>query len=1002
MRPSKRFERPVTLSKRFDNPSEWSQEVIAQMSAGDGTFHDGRLPVSDRVADLLHRLTLAEKVALLHQYQAPIPRLGIGPFHTGTEVLHGLAWLGPATVFPQAVGLASTWNPELVRRVGEAVGDEARGFHHKDPSRGGLNVWAPVVNLLRDPRWGRNEEGYAEDPLLTGVLATAYAQGLRGDHPKFLKTAPTLKHFLAYNNETRRDTTSSNLPPRVLREYELPAFRAPIEAGAAVAVMASYNLVNGRPAHLSPLINSTLRRWSADDLLVVSDAQAPSNVASRQHYYPDHVASHAALLRAGVDSFTDNDDRSELTAERVGEALSRGLLSESDVDNAVRHLLSIRFRLGEFDPPEENPYAAITEEVINCPAHQALAGEVARQAMVLLKNDRHALPLHPQGVRRVAVLGPLADTLYEDWYSGTLPYALTARRGIQDRLGDRATVRFVEGLDRVALRVAPSNRGLAGRYVAADGTEQGGPLRADADTSHPGTWLDVADWGRGTLTLRSVSNGRYLTVGDQCTGVVNESLAPGGWVVRETFELRDRLGSEVVIRHLGSGAYVVVEADGVLRASAQGPAEATGFTVELLSDGVTDAVAAAAEADVAIVLVGNHPLINGRETQDRVDLALPAPQDRLIRAVYATNPRTVLVVTSSYPYAIDWAQEHVPAILWSAHGGQEFGCALAGVLFGDTAPAGRLTQTWYRSAADLPDLLDYDIIDSDATYLYYRGTPLYPFGHGLTYTPVEYGDLNLSATEIAPDGELRLRVEVRNTGNRTTDEVVQVYTRQHRSRVKQPVRALRGFQRVTVHPGQQTAVEFRIAAADLAFWDVTRGRYAVEAATHTVMVGRSSEDVRCCATFTVAGEQIPPRDAAGRPLPAADFDGYAGVTLTDASPDGGDAVSATEAGGWIAFEGVDFGAGVATCVASLSRTGTGPAGLTLRLDDPLAGPVIATVTGACTGGRHTWAQVPARISGATGVRDLYAVFDAAGVNLRTLSFVSPPPPDQPGEDARAR
>jgi beta-glucosidase len=369
-----------------------------------------------------------------------------------------------------------------------------------------------------------------------------------------------------------------------------------------------------------------------------------------------------------------------------------------------------------------------------------------------------------------------------------------------------------------------------------------------------------------------------------------------------------------------------------------------------------------------------------------VDLALPAQQERLIRAVQATNPRTVLVVTSSYPYAIGWADDHVPAILWSSHGGQEFGRALADVLFGDQAPAGRLTQTWYRSAADLPELLDYDIIGADATYLYFRGTPLYPFGHGLTYAPVEYQNLSLSAGTLDPAGELTVSVDVLNTGNRTTDEVVQLYTRQHRSRVKQPVRALRGFQRVTVHPGQRVTVHFRLSGSDLAFWDVTRGRYAVEAATHTVMAGRSSADVRCCARLAVAGERIPPRAAAGRQLSAVDFDGYAGVTLMDAWPDGGDAVSATDPGGWIAFDGVDFGAGVGGCRVSLSRTGDGPAGLTLRLDDPIAGPVIGTVGASCSGGRYAWSETSVRISGASGLRDLYAVFDTPGVNLRTLDF----------------
>jgi len=291
------------------------------------TYRDPHRPLDARVGDLLARLTLAEKVGLLHQHQAAVPRLGIGSFRTGTEALHGLAWLGPATVFPQALGLASTWSPDLVEAVGAAVGDEVRGFHHKDPDRAGLNVWAPVVNPLRDPRWGRNEEGYSEDPWLTGVIATAYASGLRGDDPRYLRTAPTLKHFLGYNNETDRSTTSSGLGPRVLHEYELPAFRAPIAAGAAVAVMASYNLVNGRPAHLSPLINDELRGWSNEEILVVSDAHAPSNVATSQGYYPDHVASHAALVKAGVDSFTDNDGHAEPTVERLSRALADGLLT---------------------------------------------------------------------------------------------------------------------------------------------------------------------------------------------------------------------------------------------------------------------------------------------------------------------------------------------------------------------------------------------------------------------------------------------------------------------------------------------------------------------------------------------------------------------------------------------------------------------------------------------------------------------------------------------------
>ncbi|GIH20980.1 glycoside hydrolase family 3 protein [Rugosimonospora africana] len=948
-----------------------------------GGFQSVDLPLDQRVADLMNRLTLAEKVALLHQHQAPVPRLGMGAFHTGTEALHGLAWLGPATVFPQAIGLASTWNPDLVERVGDAVGDEARGFHHKNPDRGGLNVWAPVVNLLRDPRWGRNEEGYSEDPLLTGVLATAYARGLRGDHPRVLKTAPTLKHFLAYNNETRRESTSSGMPPRVLREYELPAFEAPIRAGAAVAVMASYNLVNGRPAHLSPLLHDELRGWSEHDIVVVSDAQAPSNVVDAQHYYPDHVSGHAALVRAGVDSFTDNGDHPTLTVERLTTALARGLLTEADVDAAVRRLLLLRFRLGEFDPPESHPYADVTEEVINCPEHQDLAVQAARQSIVLLRNDG-MLPLTLSRRDRVAVVGPLADVLYEDWYSGTLPYATTVRGGLAARFDSPDAVRFAEGVDRIALRVAPGAGTAAGRYVTADGSAHGGPLTAGADCAGPDSWLDVHDWGHGVLALRCVCNGRYLTV-DTGKALANESPRPGGWVVNETFELVER-GGDTVLRHFASDRYVAIDPDGALRAVAASGAEATGFAVELVSDGILGAAAVAAEADIAVVVVGNHPLINGRETEDRADLSLPPDQDRLVRAVHAANPRCVLVVTSSYPYAIGWADEHVPAILWSAHGGQEFGRALADVLFGDTAPAGRLTQTWYRHAADLPDLLDYDIIASDATYLYFRGTPLYPFGHGLTYSPVEYDNLRLSSSTVEPDGEVRISLDVTNTGARATDEVVQLYTRQRTSRVKQPVRQLRGFRRLHLAPGERTTVHFGLAAAGLAFWDVTRQRAVVERAAHDILVGRSSADIRCAATLDVAGETIPPRRALDGTVCAADFDGYAGITLCDAGPERGDAVTSTEPGAWVCFDGTDFGDGAARCAAELSRLGSGPAGITLRLDDPLDGPVIGQVTAACRAGRYEFVSAGTPLRGAAGVRDLYAVFDAPGVTLRSLSF----------------
>ncbi|WP_033346683.1 glycoside hydrolase family 3 protein [Catenuloplanes japonicus] len=949
-------------------------------------FRDPEQALSSRIGDLLARLTLPEKIALLHQHQAPVPRLGLDGFRTGTEALHGVAWLGAATVFPQAIGLASSWDPDLVRRVGAAVGDEVRGFHHKDPEGVGLNVWAPVVNPLRDPRWGRNEEGYAEDPWLTGVIGTAYARGLRGDHPFYLRTAPTLKHFLAYNNETDRALTSSNLPPRVLHDYELPAFRAPLADGAAVAVMASYNLINGRPTHLSPLINEVLRGFSDRDIMVVGDAAAVSNLARDQHYLPDHVAGFAAALRAGVDCMTEDGTDAGPTTGFLGEALARGLIDESHVDTAVRHILSVRFRLGEFDPPERNPYTAITADAINCTAHQELAREAARASVVLLKNDGHknddrkndhrqnhdrknddrrtgdaCLPL-AEG-QRIAVIGPLADAVHEDWYSGGLPYRVTLYQAIAERA---ASAVFAEGVDRVALRTP------AGWAEAPDSPE-GGPIRGDAAT--PGHF-DVLDYGHDVIALRTTGNGRVAAVFAPGGPLVNDQPGPNGWEVHETFTTSDAGDGRLHLRHNNTGRWVALGADGLLRAAAETADDAVPLTVELIADGTEKAVEAASGADVAVVVLGNHPLVNGRETEDRPGLGLPASAQALLSAVHAANPRTVLVLTSSYPYAIT---QDVPAVVWSAHGGQEHGAALADVLFGATPDGrpvdatGRLTQTWYRSDAELPDLLDYDIVATDATYLYYRGTPLFPFGHGLGYTRFSYRDLRLSARSTDPAGTVLVDVEVTNTGDRPGEDVVQLYTRQQRSRVKQPLRALRGFARVRLAPGERTRVTIPLHVGDLAFWDVTRARPVIEAARHTVGVGRSSADILLTTTLTVRGEQIPDRDPA-RPLSAVDNDDYDGVLPADH-----DTLASTRAEAWAAFEGVTF---TDNGITGVRVRGAGPGTVTLRLDDP-AGPVIAAVDlPAAT----SPVEVTARADGVHGTRDLFLVYGAAGVTVSDVAF----------------
>ncbi|WP_405822745.1 glycoside hydrolase family 3 C-terminal domain-containing protein [Streptomyces sp. NBC_01390] len=887
-------------------------------------FRDPRLPTAKRIDDLLSRLTLDERVAFLHQFAPAVERLGVAAFRTGQEALHGVAWMGPATVFPQAVGLGATWNEELVRRVGEAVSREVRALRTRD-DRVGLNVWAPTVNLLRHPLWGRNEEGYSEDPKLTSAIATAYTRGLRGDHPEYWRTAPVLKHWLAHNNETGRDVTSSSVRPRVLHEYDLRAFRETVEAGAVAGVMPAYNLVNGRPNHVSPLLGDHLRTWTDEDLMVCSDAAAPSNLVDSEHYFDTHEEATAAALIAGVDSFTDHGTDSSKIVARLQGALSQGLLTEEDIDRAVRRQLSVRFRLGEFDP-QYDPYTDSSD--FDTPAHRALAQEAAEQAIVLLKND-DTLPLAPGS--RVAVVGLLADECKTDWYSGTLIHRSTPLEALYERFGAEH-VEFAEGVDRVRLRTSAGTflrvphaedvpdvaRGAEGALDPAllAGRTDLPALTADAD----GTEFALTEWGEGILTLRA-PDGRYLSVAED--GFVRASAdQPGGWVVQETFRLEPHGSGEShnnrhLLRHVGTGRHVSVAADGVRVADGD---EAPGEIFELIvaERGEESVKRVAARADAVVVVAGNDPHINGRETEDRTTLRLPAHQRRLLEAARAANPRTVLALVSAYPYAVDATD--IPAALWTAHGGQAAGTALARVLAGDVSPGGRLPQTWYADDADLPDLLDYDIIGSRQTYLYFEGTPLFPFGHGLSYASFAYADLTAEPDEA--DGTLRVSFTVTNTGDVTADEVAQLYTRAPESPVARPRRELLAHRRLTLAPGASTQVSFELRLSCLEFWDVASGGRRLAPGAYEVLVGASSEDIRVRTTVQVTGTPSAPRPVRQLGLSAADFDEQHGAEIVDRTKVSGDAV--TPAGGKEAellYRDCDFGAGVAGITVEVAGEG---------------------------------------------------------------------------------
>ncbi|MFJ5222923.1 glycoside hydrolase family 3 C-terminal domain-containing protein [Streptomyces sp. NPDC088400] len=984
------------------------------MTADQPPFRDPRLSPSERVDDLLARLTLDEKTAMLHQFAPAVERLGVASFRTGQEALHGVAWMGPATVFPQAVGLGATWNEDLVRQVGEAVSCEVRAMRARD-DRVGLNVWAPTVNLLRHPLWGRNEEGYSEDPALTAATAVAYTRGLRGDHPAYWRTAPVLKHWLAHNNETDRATTSSSVRPRVLHEYDLRAFRAAVEAGAVAGVMPAYNLVNGRPNHLSPYLGEHLRGWTDRELLVCSDAGAPSNLVDSEAYFDTHEEATAASLRAGVDSFTDHGTDASVMTGRIRGALERGLIAESDIDTAVRRQLAVRFSLGEFDP-ELDPYGDVKD--FDTARHRALAQEAAEQAVVLLKNDG-VLPI--AAGRRVAVVGLLADECKLDWYSGTLIHRSTPLDGLRERFG-AGQITFAEGVDRVKLRAASGGwlhvpesdaaaeaRGAQGALDPAllAGRTDLPPLTCEEDA----TELALIDWGDGLITLRA-PDGRYLSVAED--GYVRASAdQPGGWVVGETFRFEGQggrtgqleggtgqLGDETgrheggqLLVHAGTGRYVSVAADGV-KVADQGER----FEIVVVERGEDAVARAAADADLVVVVAGNDPHINGRETEDRRTLALPDQQDRLWRAAHAANPRTVLVMASAYPYAVPDAHDRLPALLWTAHGGQAAGTALARVLAGDVSPAGRLPQTWYAADTDLPDPLDYDIIGSRQTYLYFDGTPLYAFGHGLSYTTFAYDGLVVETTvepagpadpdsdsgdpadpteSVVPEECVRARVTVTNTGTSAADEVVQLYVREALPRVPRPHRQLVGHTRVHLAPGESRDVELTVRLTELGHYDVAHGHWTVPGGEYVFEAAASSADIRRSVGCAIPGDAPRARSVRTDGLAAACYDEQTGTEIVDLTKVSGDAVTPVGQTGELVFRDCDFGDSVVG--VTVEAAGAGSVDLSLP-----GGKPVAVLDVPATGGPYDYTTVRARVL-LSGVRDLHVTLRGP-VRLARIDF----------------
>ena len=700
--------------------------VASPGGADDYPFRNPDLPDETRITDLISRMTLDEKIDCMGT-RASVPRLGVvGSPHI--EGYHGVAQGGPSnwgqrnptptTQFPQAYGLGATWDPELIRRVAAQEAIEARYlFQSAAYSRSGIIVRAPNADLARDPRWGRTEEVYGEDPFHVGTLATAFTRGLQGEHPRYWTTAALLKHFLANSNEDGRNSSSSNFDERLWREYYAWPFERAVRDGGSQALMAAYNAVNGTPAHVHPMLRQiVMGEWGLNGI-ICTDGGGLRLLVTDHKAFSDLPAAAAACVKAGINNFLDRH------TEPVLEAVKRGLLTEADLDAALRGLFRVSLRLGLLDPPERVPYSRIgapgDPEPWAKPETRAFVREVTRKSIVLLKNSAGLLPLDRQKVRSVAVVGPLANTVLLDWYSGTPPYAMSPRRGIERVAG------------------APP---AGARTVGV-------------------TW--VGDMSDAAL---SVARGKDAVV--VCVG--NHPEGNAGWAV----------------------------------------------------------VASPSE---------------GKEAVDRKDIVLQPEQEDFIRRLYTVNPNTVVVLISNFPYALPWAATNASTILHLTHASQEQGTALADVLFGDSNPGGKLTQTWPRSLEQLPDMMDYDIRHG-RTYMYFRGDPQFPFGYGLSYTTFAFANLAVSRPSVGLPDTVTVSVDVANTGARDGDEVVQVYARVTGSPVERPAKKLVGFVRVTIPAGQTKRVDIPIRGADLAYWDVSRHAWALERARLELMVGNSSAD----------------------------------------------------------------------------------------------------------------------------------------------------------------
>lgn len=833
-------------------------------------FWDSSLPIEKRLDWLMAEMTIEEKLSCLSSRMPDLERLNIPAMSVGGEAAHGVEArndqneLGapePTTSFVQPIGMSATWDPEVIRLAGEVTGTEARVIYHRHPDRG-LSRWAPTVDLERDPRWGRTEEGYGEDPFLTGEMASAYIQGMQGDHPKYLRIAATLKHFYGNNTEDGRLWKNSSIDPRNKYELYLEPFRRCIQKGKAEGVMTAYNKINGVPGVLNHEVLDILKNQYGLKH-AVSDGGATSFVAGFHHYFGTHTETLAAALKAGVDAMSDDPVLVEKAAK---EAWALGLITEEDVDRALRNMFGTRLKLGIYDRLPSNPYDQVTEADLDSEKHRDICHQVSREAIVLLKNNGSALPLSKDELKDAALIGPMVDAWYPDWYGGTPPFKTTLKDGIAQVSGQMP--QWTDGQDRVTFTC-----GDFGIEVKDDGTLYIG--------KEPDTFI-MEDWGEGSLTFRCERTGKYMNTrfypgdnGQDFGQIAAEKEHMLNWFVMEIFGIRPREDGTVILVNR-FGVPVQVKSDQTLWA--QKGSKGTPFRLNVVRSGAKAAADLAREKKTVILALGCNPMINAKETVDRTTIMLPRSQEALAEEVFKVNDHVIVALFSNYPYGESVIQEKAEAILWSATGAQDMGLAMAETLAGINPPAGRLNLTWYKNDAQLPDIDDYDIIKNERTYRYFTGDVVYPFGYGLTYTTFDYSQLCVNWKNAHT---FTVSFTVTNKGSVTSDEVAQVYVKAPLSRVKKPLCQLAGFKRLKqVKPGESRSVSIDVLEDEVAFYDVISSTLMVETGQYEIFAGPSSKEPKVWAKVDISGQEPGVRSLTNT-IAADHYDDYENIVLTE-------------------------------------------------------------------------------------------------------------------------